>query len=1519
MYPSYTGTPGFFVSSLCGCRWSSSLRRGAILWGGLLLGMMALSACETVPIEEVGLEEPVPAEPTLPPSEPSLPFSLQSEETQAIVQNFTATMLPKMAVTHQNAEGTVTYSLGAVSPFVDWFAVSIDGELHLAPEKLALYDDLGSTDLGEGKPVFVTVVATDNGRNDGNTSVVQLTIFVLAERPQIVFDATQAATLPEDAAAGEEALPAFTASVEAITSIPVRFSTEDALFAISEGGVLSLREGQNLNFEAASEHLVELQIDAAGAETLTTQIAVELIDVPDQQFTPLQISVTLPEDADAQTIAEPRGIVVASTDQVPIFYSSEDALFAISPEGFVTLQEGQTLDYESSSTHSLFVDLRTEDGSSESIQILVLLRDVPDQTFIALNDSVTLPEDADHTTSSVPARISARSNDDLAINYSSDDLLFAVAFDGTVSLREGSYLDYEYSPTYTFMATVTASDGSIGQLPITVNVTDVADLSFAAVVNAVSLPEDATPTTTSTPAQVSAMALGATPVLTYASYDPLFDVQADGTVQLRAGQALNYEQASSHTFSVNVHADEGSTGTIEVAVTVTDVADQIFTAVVDDVALPEDATSSTTASPAAIVFSASDGLAVTYSSTDSRFAVSASGQVTLLPGQTLDHETADAVLFDVLLAAPDGSMDTQEVTVTVLDVPDHSFVIGIAEVTLPEDASPSTVAVPPAVTATAVGGLTTLTYATDDALFDVDATSGAVTVRVADTLDHETVPAYTVDVTVAVADGSTTTFPVTVRVADVQHGTAAEPYTIDTLAELQSVAIGFQNELLAVPLDLTASLAAHYLLQANIDASGTAAEDYASGYVDSDSGVADEGQGFYPIGTIDEPFEGNFDGQNWEIRELKIAREVDNLGLFGWVSILGEVRRVSVQDAWVEGEYRVGVLVGGNYGVIEDSQVSGSVSGSDAVGGAVGGNWGRLQRLRVQASVQGESVVGGVVGGLWSGAEAVYALRSFSTVRGELDRVGGVVGYANADSSGQHADLFSAALVEGRRQVGGVFGLNRSQPLGHVVQVGSVYGEDDVGGVLGSSEGPLLQGVFSGGVVFGKEEVGGLIGYVSLAQLALSHSFASPAVYGKTEVHGLIAPLRIAATMDHLLVTARVHGDESVSGFSSLSRSAITVSTFENGLSLSRVEDDRGVGALFSKLQEEVTVSKVYWVPEVYEGEAPPPIAENEDSTGSNVDSLSALTLTEVGELSCSGANAAFFTWDHDGDADTPKQTCASLDADLQAQFPWDFGASGEMPVLRQNGIPVAGQRSFIDHRQAGGFDALSTEANQAGDTLTLSVALTPVDSGASGLQAYYVAPEGVTPDANTSTVMLANLDHVAFFWNPPPAWIDFSGRDDDPATLAAADLGASSIALAVPWGVWRVLLTVVEFNAPSGAHTASDGSAVRPLRVYSGDFPVWVRGVAAGETVRVMPPASWYYPYVSSSWTWSGVDIAAAPLPVDADAAPTDGTVLSGVIYESGSVVPTFVVPETAAVGSVFTLGYQVEGKSDSMEIIVR
>ena len=65
------------------------------------------------------------------------------------------------------------------------------------------------------------------------------------------------------------------------------------------------------------------------------------------------------------------------------------------------------------------------------------------------------------------------------------------------------------------------------------------------------------------------------------------------------------------------------------------------------------------------------------------------------------------------------------------------------------------------------------------------------------------------------------------------------------------------------------------------------------------------------------------------------------------------------------------------------------------------------------------------------------------------------------------------------------------------------------------------------------------------------------------------------------------------------------------------------------------------------------------------------------------------------------------------------------------------------------------------------------------------------------------------------------------------------------------------------------------------------------------------------------GVDIEAAPLPVDA--APTDGTVLSGVIYESGSVVPTFVVPETAAVGSVFTLSYQVEGKSDSMEIIVR
>ena len=86
-----------------------------------------------------------------------------------------------------------------------------------------------------------------------------------------------------------------------------------------------------------------------------------------------------------------------------------------------------------------------------------------------------------------------------------------------------------------------------------------------------------------------------------------------------------------------------------------------------------------------------------------------------------------------------------------------------------------------------------------------------------------------------------------------QSGTSEAPYHVDTLAELQSIATGFQNEVLAAPLAVAESLAAHYVLIADIDASPTASGSWQLS--SNDAGTPEDSSddvvqhGFLPIGN----------------------------------------------------------------------------------------------------------------------------------------------------------------------------------------------------------------------------------------------------------------------------------------------------------------------------------------------------------------------------------------------------------------------------------------------------------------------------------------------------------------------------------------------------------------------------------------------------------------------------------------------------------------------------------------------
>ena len=141
----------------------------------------------------------------------------------------------------------------------------------------------------------------------------------------------------------------------------------------------------------------------------------------------------------------------------------------------------------------------------------------------------------------------------------------------------------------------------------------------------------------------------------------------------------------------------------------------------------------------------------------------------------------------------------------------------------------------------------------------------------------------------------------------------------------------------------------HYIQVADIDASET--ENW------------NDGQGFEPIGSNDNPFRGSYDGNGYTIKNLTIDRPDEKIGLFGWAGG-GEISNVVLENVSITGGGLTGGLVGHlTRGRIVNSHVSGRVSGGEPTGGLVGRfAGGSIIDAHVSGTVSGDDKVGGLVG-----------------------------------------------------------------------------------------------------------------------------------------------------------------------------------------------------------------------------------------------------------------------------------------------------------------------------------------------------------------------------------------------------------------------------------------------------------------------------------------------------------------------------------------------------------------------------
>jgi hypothetical protein len=97
-----------------------------------------------------------------------------------------------------------------------------------------------------------------------------------------------------------------------------------------------------------------------------------------------------------------------------------------------------------------------------------------------------------------------------------------------------------------------------------------------------------------------------------------------------------------------------------------------------------------------------------------------------------------------------------------------------------------------------------------------------------------------------------------------------------------------------------------------------------------------KGRGFDPIGGICAFYRGTFDGNGHTISNLYINQKKSGVGLFGYASVLANIKNLTLKDVDITGYNHVGGVVGVCGANLVNVHTTGNVQGNEEVDGLIG-------------------------------------------------------------------------------------------------------------------------------------------------------------------------------------------------------------------------------------------------------------------------------------------------------------------------------------------------------------------------------------------------------------------------------------------------------------------------------------------------------------------------------------------------------------------------------------------------------
>ncbi|SDM59702.1 repeat domain (List_Bact_rpt), partial [Geoalkalibacter ferrihydriticus] len=186
------------------------------------------------------------------------------------------------------------------------------------------------------------------------------------------------------------------------------------------------------------------------------------------------------------------------------------------------------------------------------------------------------------------------------------------------------------------------------------------------------------------------------------------------------------------------------------------------------------------------------------------------------------------------------------------------------------------------------------------------------------------------------------------------------------------------------------------------------------------------GEGWHPIGSLEDPFVGTLNGNGHTLRNLHIQRDQDFQGLFGFIDG-ASIRHLFLENFSVEGRDQIGALAGKALDcTIEEVGAGGTLSGRTDVGGLIG----------------------------WAENSNISRCFAEVSVGGTGANLGGLVGYLY---NSQGIDNYASGPIEGGIQAGGLIGQLETSTILNSYARGVVTGLNHVGGLVGADiDGTIL-------------------------------------------------------------------------------------------------------------------------------------------------------------------------------------------------------------------------------------------------------------------------------------------------------------------------------------------------------------------------------------------------------------------------------------------------------------------------------